>query len=94
MNLDALAGLDSGQRILLYGRCAELLGEVVRPGGRPAAIGLYQLVMLVGPPDAQDPHGPVRTPTSTHPSSTPVSPLTSLNHQGSGVTLWSTQKTL
>ncbi|MFB7669422.1 hypothetical protein ACFC1R_36855 [Kitasatospora sp. NPDC056138] len=47
MNLDALTGLDSGQRVLLYGRCAELLGEVVRPGGRPAAIGLYQSVMLV-----------------------------------------------
>ncbi|MEV6731435.1 transposase family protein [Streptomyces sp. NPDC051364] len=40
-------GLDSGQRVLLYGRCAELRGDLVRPGGRPSAIGLYPSVMLV-----------------------------------------------
>ncbi|MGW2633891.1 hypothetical protein ACWC2K_31835 [Streptomyces chattanoogensis] len=45
MKPDDLTGLDCGQRILLYGRCAQLLGEVVRPGGRPAAIGLYESVM-------------------------------------------------
>ncbi|WP_374103702.1 transposase family protein [Streptomyces sp. ISL-86] len=40
-------GSTAGNGVLLYGRCAELLGEVVRRGGRPAAIGLYQSVMLV-----------------------------------------------
>jgi hypothetical protein len=47
LNLDALTGLTAGQRLLLYSRCAELLGELGKPGGRPVALGLYRSVMLV-----------------------------------------------
>jgi hypothetical protein len=47
LDLDVLTGLSSGQRLLLFTRCSELLAEVTKPGGRPAAIGLYRSVMLV-----------------------------------------------
>jgi hypothetical protein len=47
LDLDVLTGLSSGQRLLLFTRCSELLVEVTKPGGRPAAIGMYRSVMLV-----------------------------------------------
>ena len=47
MDLDVLTGLSSGQRLLLFARCTELLADVTKPGGRPAAIGMYRSVMLV-----------------------------------------------
>ena len=47
MDLDVLTGLSSGQRLLLFTRCSELIAEVTKPGGRPAAIGTYRSVMLV-----------------------------------------------
>ena len=47
MDLDVLTGLSSGQRLVLYGRCRELIGQVAKPGGRPPAIDLYRSVMLV-----------------------------------------------
>jgi hypothetical protein len=47
LDLDVLTGLSSGQRLLLFTRCTELLARVVKPGGRPAAIGAYKSVMLV-----------------------------------------------
>ena len=47
LNLNVLTGLSSGQRLLLFTRCSELLAEVTKPGGRPAAIGTYRSVMLV-----------------------------------------------
>lgn len=47
MDLDVLTGLSSGQRLLLYGQCRELIGQVVKPGGRPPIIDLYRSVMLV-----------------------------------------------
>jgi hypothetical protein len=47
LDLDVLTGLSSGQRLLLYGRCRELIGQIAKPGGRPPAIDLYRSVMLV-----------------------------------------------
>lgn len=47
LDLDVLTGLSSGQRLLLFVRCSELLADVTKPGGRPAAIGMYRSVMLV-----------------------------------------------
>ncbi len=48
MDLDVLTGLGDGQRLVLFGRCRKLLGEVARSGGRPPVIDLYRSVMLVG----------------------------------------------
>jgi DDE superfamily endonuclease len=47
LNLDALTGLSSGQRLMLYGRCHMLIGQVAKPGGRPPVIDLYRSIMLV-----------------------------------------------
>lgn len=47
MNLDALTGLNIGQRLMLLSRCRELRGDVVRAGGRPAAIGLSKSIFMV-----------------------------------------------
>jgi hypothetical protein len=47
LDLDVLTGLSAGQRLLLFCRCRDLLGDVVRPGGRPPVINLYRSVMLV-----------------------------------------------
>jgi hypothetical protein len=47
LDLDVLTGLSGGQRLVLFGRCRELIVDVAKPGGRPPAIGLYQSVMLV-----------------------------------------------
>ena len=47
MDLDVLTGLSSGQRLVLYGRCRQLIGQITRPDGRPPAIGLYSSIMLV-----------------------------------------------
>jgi DDE superfamily endonuclease len=47
LDLDVLTGLSSGQRLLLFARCTELLADVTKPGGRPAAIGMYRSVMVV-----------------------------------------------
>jgi hypothetical protein len=47
LDLDVLTGLSSGQRLLLFGRCGELLGDVVRPGGRPAVMGMYRSIAMV-----------------------------------------------
>lgn len=47
MDLDVLTGLGSGQRLVLYGRCAQLIGQVAKPGGRPPAIDLYRSIMMV-----------------------------------------------
>src|SRR4051794_27634289 len=47
LDLDVLTGLSSGQRLVLYGRCRELIGQVAKPVvGRPV-IDLYRSVMLV-----------------------------------------------
>lgn len=47
LDLDVLTGLSQGQRVTLVVRCRDLLGEVAKPGGRPAAIGLRGSIMLV-----------------------------------------------
>jgi hypothetical protein len=47
LDLDVLTGLTAGQRLILFGRCRELLNDVVRPGGRPPVIGLYRSIALV-----------------------------------------------
>lgn len=47
LNLNVLTGLSSGQRILLFTRCSELLPTVTKDGGRPAAISTYKSIMLV-----------------------------------------------
>jgi len=47
LNLDVLTGLSAGQRILLICRCRELLTDVVKPGGRPPAIGFSRSVAMV-----------------------------------------------
>lgn len=47
LNLDVLTGLSSGQRILLFRCCSELLPDVTKAGGRPAAISTYKSIMLV-----------------------------------------------
>jgi hypothetical protein len=47
LDLDVLTGLSGGQRLVLFGRCQELIGDVARPGGRPPAIGLYRSIALV-----------------------------------------------
>jgi hypothetical protein len=47
LNLDVLTGLSQGQRMMLFVRCRDLLGDVAKPGGRPPAIGLYRSIMLV-----------------------------------------------
>jgi hypothetical protein len=47
LDLDVLAGLSAGQRILLVSRCAELCGRVAKPGGRPPALDLYKSVAMV-----------------------------------------------
>ena len=47
MDLDVLTGLSSGQRLLLFTRCSELLIDVTKAGGRPAAIGIYKSIMPV-----------------------------------------------
>jgi len=47
LDLDVLTGLSSGQRLVLYGRCRELIGQIAKPGGRPPAIDLYRSVMMV-----------------------------------------------
>lgn len=47
MDLDVLTGLNLGQRLMLVSRCRELLEDVVRPGGRPAAIGLPRSIFMV-----------------------------------------------
>jgi len=47
LNVDVLTGLTGGQRLVLFGRCRELVGDVVKPGGRPPVIDLYRSIMLV-----------------------------------------------
>jgi hypothetical protein len=47
LDLDVLTGLGSGQRLVLYARCRELIGQVAKPGGRPPVIDLYRSVMMV-----------------------------------------------
>lgn len=47
MDLDVLTGLGSGQRLVLYGRCRQLIDQVAKPGGRPPVVGLYRSIMMV-----------------------------------------------
>lgn len=47
LNLDVLTGLSAGQRLVLFGRCKELLADIAKPGGRPPMIGLYRSIMMV-----------------------------------------------
>lgn len=47
MDYEVLTGLTAGQLLVLTARCRELIGDVVRPGGRPAAIELLRSVGLV-----------------------------------------------
>jgi hypothetical protein len=47
LDLDVLTGLSSGQRLALYGRCRQLIGQLTKPGGRPPAIELYRSIMMV-----------------------------------------------
>jgi hypothetical protein len=47
LNLDVLTGLTSGQRLMLYGRCRELVGQLAKPGGRPPIIDLYRSITMV-----------------------------------------------
>ncbi len=47
MDYEVLTGLTAGQLLVLTARCRELIGDVVRPGGRPAAIELLKSVGLV-----------------------------------------------
>ena len=47
MDYEVLTGLSAGQLLVLAMRCRELIGDVVRPGGRPAVIELCRSVGLV-----------------------------------------------
>jgi DDE superfamily endonuclease len=47
LDLDALTGLTPRQRLALYARCRELIGQIAKPGGRPPVIDLYRSVMMV-----------------------------------------------
>lgn len=47
MDLDVLTGLSAGQRLLLVSRCAQLCGQIAKPGGRPPALGPYKSVAMV-----------------------------------------------
>jgi transposase len=47
LKFDVLTGLTSGQRLLLFGRCRGLIGDVVKAGGRPPVIDTYQSIALV-----------------------------------------------
>jgi len=47
LDYEVLTGLTAGQLLVLTARCRELIGDVVRPGGRPAAIELLRSVGLV-----------------------------------------------
>jgi hypothetical protein len=44
---NALTGLSPGQLLVLTGRVREVIGDVVKPGGRPPAAGLYRSVVMV-----------------------------------------------
>lgn len=45
--MKAITGLDHEQLLELVVRVRVLIGDVIRPGGRPAAAGLYRSVVLV-----------------------------------------------
>ena len=47
MDYEVLTGLSAGQLLVLTVRCRELIGDVVRPGGRPPVIDLCRSVGLV-----------------------------------------------
>jgi hypothetical protein len=47
LDLDALTGLTSGQRLVLYGQCRELIGAIAKPSGRPPVLDLYRSIMMV-----------------------------------------------
>jgi len=47
LDYEVLTGLTAGQLLVLTARCRELIGDVVRPGGRPAVIELLRSVGLV-----------------------------------------------
>lgn len=47
MDYEVLTGLSAGQLLVLTARCRELIGDVVRPGGRPPVIDLCRSVGLV-----------------------------------------------
>lgn len=47
MKSNALTGLTPGQLLTLTGRVCEVIGDVVKPGGRPPAIGVYRSVVMV-----------------------------------------------
>jgi hypothetical protein len=47
LRYETLTGLSHGQLAELAARITGLLADVVRPGGAPAAIGLYRSVAMV-----------------------------------------------
>ena len=47
MRYEAITGLTRGQLAELAARVAVVIGDITRPGGRPAAIGLYRSVAMV-----------------------------------------------
>jgi hypothetical protein len=47
LRLEAMTGLSQGQLTELAARAAAAIGDVVRPGGGPAVIGLYKSVAMV-----------------------------------------------
>jgi len=47
LRYEAITGLTRGQLAELAARVAVVIGDITRPGGRPAAIGLYRSVAMV-----------------------------------------------
>ncbi len=47
LRYEAITGLTGGQLTELTARAAAIIGDVTRPGGRPASIGLFRSVALV-----------------------------------------------